>query len=372
MADNFLLNSQEIFLMNDPIVKVLAAYGLASDQAVWKPFGTGHINSTYLISISGMDQQFILQSINHCVFKNPLIIAENVRLVAEYLQKHYPSYLFVSSIPTLKGDEMALINETYWRLTNFIPNSIAYETLSDPRQAYEAAEQFGRLSKLLNEFDASQLKPSIPGFHDLNLRYDQFKKALENANASLKTRASEEIDKALRHSFIVDFFNSYKNSPDFPDRAMHHDTKISNMLFDKKTKEGICVIDLDTLMAGKFISDLGDMMRTYLCASSENEPDMDKIFIRIDYFEAIIKGYLKEMGSILTATEKDLIVFSGKYLIYMQALRFLTDFLNGNIYYPVVYPEQNLVRTVNQFKLLSEFFNREKILQDIVSSCLND
>lgn len=358
--------------MNSAIEKVLENYGYAANQISSRKFGTGHINFTYLISITGKDQQLILQSINQNVFKNPLVIAENVRLVGEYLKEHYPSYLFVGSIPTLNGEEMAYVDGTYWRLTGFITNSVAYDTLSDPNQAHEAAEQFGRLSKLLDGFDASLLRPSIPGFHDLNLRYDQFKEALDNTNAQLKSQASKQIEKALRHSFILDYFNSYKNSADFPDRAMHHDTKISNMLFDKETNEGLCVIDLDTLMAGKFISDLGDMMRTYLCASSENEPDMDKIFIRIEYFEAIVEGYLKEMGSILTSTEKDLILFSGKYLIYMQALRFLTDYLNGNVYYPVSYPEQNLVRTANQFKLLSEFFNKEKILQDIVDKCLND
>ncbi len=357
--------------MNNAIGSVLEKYGYDAGQITSQKFGTGHINSTYLISIRGKDQKFILQSINQNVFKNPLVIAENVRLVGEYLKEHYPSYLFVGSIPTLSGEEMAFVADTYWRLTNFIPNSVAYDTLSDPKQAYEAAEQFGRLSKLLDGFEASLLRPSIPGFHDLNLRFDQFKEALANADAGLRSKASDQIEKALRHSFIVDYFNSYKNSADFPDRVMHHDTKISNMLFDKDTNEGLCVIDLDTLMAGKFISDLGDMMRTYLCAFSENEPDMDKIFIRIEYFEAIVKGYLNEMGSILTAIEKDLILFSGKYLIYMQALRFLTDYLNGNIYYPVSYPEQNLVRTVNQFKLLSEFFNKEKILQDIVDKCLN-
>ncbi len=358
--------------MNSAIIEeVLTEYGYTNGEVTSQQFGTGHINSTYLISIQGKEDRLILQSINQNVFTEPPIIAENVRLVAQYLRDHYPSYLFVSSIPTLKGEEMAFVGETYWRLTKYIPNSIAYETLSDPQQAYEAAEQFGRLSKLLDGFETSLLRPSIPGFHDLNLRYIQFKEALENAGPDLKSNAAPQIEQALRHSFIVDYFNSYKNSPDFPDRVMHHDTKISNMLFDKDTNEGICVIDLDTLMAGKFISDLGDMMRTYLCAFSENEPDTDKIFIRQEYFEAIIKGYLKEMGSILTATEKDLILFSGKYLIYMQALRFLADYLNGSVYYPVAYPEQNLVRTINQFKLLSEFFNKEKILQSIVDKCLN-
>ena len=356
---------------NTIIIEVLKLYGIDADQVSWRSYGTGHINSTYLISLEGQKQQFILQSINQNVFKNPLVIAENVRLIGSYLREHHPEYLFIGSIPTKDGEEMAFVDETYWRLTNFVSNSIAYDTLSDPNQALEAAEQFGRLSKFLAGFDPSLLKPSISGFHDINLRYEQFKVALDNASSDLKATASEQIGKALRHRFIVDYFNSYRNSPDFPDRVMHHDTKISNMLFDKSTNTGLCVIDLDTLMAGKFISDLGDMMRTYLCAHSENEADLDKIFIRIEYFEAIIIGYLKEMGSILTATEKDLILFSGKYLIYMQALRFLTDYLNGNIYYPIAYQGQNLVRTANQFKLLSEFFNKEKILQSIVDKCLN-
>ncbi len=358
--------------MDSEIRFALSEYGIKDGQYEFRIFGTGHINSTFLISVSGKDRQFILQAINHTVFKKPLIIAENMRIAAEYLKINAPEYLFVSCIPTLEGGAMAYVNERYWRLTEYIPNSIAFETLSDPAQAYEAAVQFGRLSKLMEGFDPSLLKPSIPGFHDLNLRYRQFKQSLTDASENLKNLAGNEIEKALRYSYIVDFFNSYKDSPEFPDRVMHHDTKISNMLFDKDTLKGICVIDLDTLMPGKFISDLGDMMRTYLCPFSENEQDTGKIFIRLEYFEAIIKGYLQEMGSILTATEKELILFSGKYLIYMQALRFLTDYLNGSIYYPVSYPGQNLDRTINQFKLLSELFNKEKLLQDIIDKCLDD
>ena len=151
---------------------------------------------------------------------------------------------------------------------------------------------------------------------------------------------------------------------------MHHDTKISNVLLNTFNFDGVCVIDLDTLMPGKFISDLGDMMRTYLCAFSENETDLNKINFRLEYFEATLKGYLSEMASILTDTEKELILFSGKYIIYMQALRFLTDYLNGSVYYPIAYPEQNLDRAKNQFKLLNELFENEKILQDIIEECL--
>lgn len=351
---------------------VLIEYGFKPDTVILKPFGTGHINSTFLLSLSSGDQQFILQSININVFKQPDIIAQNVKLVADYLAEHYPDYLFISSIPTVSGKEMAVVDGVYWRLTQFVNNSISFDTLSDPKQAYEAALQFGRLNKLLSNFDASQLKETIPGFHDLGLRYKQFTDALEVSSNDLKKRAEIEINKALDYRFILDNFESFKNSDEFPNRAMHHDTKISNMLFDRSTVKGICVIDLDTLMAGKFISDLGDMMRTYLCAFSENEADISKITIRIEYFEAIVKGYLHEMGSILTPVEKELILFSGKYLIYMQAIRFLSDYLNGSIYYPISYPEQNLDRTKNQFKLLAELFNNEKILVDIVNRCLNE
>lgn len=356
--------------MNNLIENVMSEYGFNADQVLFKPFGTGHINSTWLVSVNGTSDQFILQSINEKVFRQPEIIADNVDQVARYLAEHSPSYRFINAIPTRDGKQMAYVGNIHWRLTEFVKNSTSFDTLSDPKQAYEAAMQFGRLSRLLDGFDTSLLKPSIPGFHDLGLRYDQFKEALKNAPAHLKESSEEEVEKAIRHTFILDYFNSYKNSKNFPDRVMHHDTKISNMLFDKDTMKGICVIDLDTLMPGKFISDLGDMMRTYLCPFSENEPDLEKIFIRVDYFEAIIQGYLHEMSSILTSTEKELILFSGKYLIYMQALRFLTDYLNGSIYYPIAYPEQNLDRTRNQFKLLSELSDNEKLLQDIVDKCI--
>jgi len=357
---------------NIKINKVLTEYGLNKEEVTYKPFGTGHINSTFLVNDQQNGRKFILQNININVFRKPDVIAQNVKLVGDYLAKYHPDYLFVNAIKTSDGKEMALVDGNYWRLTHFIENSISFDTLSDPAQAFEAAVQFGRLNKLLSDFDASQLKETIPGFHDLGLRVEQFNDALSLAPEHLRQNASHEIQKALHYKFILDYFNSYKNSKDFPDRVMHHDTKISNMLFDKDSMKGVCVIDLDTLMSGKFISDLGDMMRTYLCAYSENEPDTDKIFVRVEYFEAIVKGYLQEMGSKLSPVEKELILFSGKYLIYMQAIRFLTDYLNGNIYYPTSYPEQNLDRTKNQFKLLDELFENEKILNGIVNKCLKE
>lgn len=349
--------------------EILLAYGFTLKTVKLQQIGSGHINRTYLLSTQH-HKKFILQQINTSVFKDPYAIANNVKAVADYLKIHHPNYLFPTPISTLTGKLMFHFEDDYWRLLPFVDDTTAYDTLSDPKQAYEAAKQFGKLSKLLNKFDTSLLKPTIAGFHDLAWRYEQFTFALSKADKHLKADAKQQIETALHHHYIVDYYKSFEHSKSFPNRVMHHDTKISNVLLNTVNFDGVCVIDLDTLMPGKFISDLGDMMRTYLCAFSENETDLNKINIRLEYFEATIKGYLSEMASILTDTEKELILFSGKYIIYMQALRFLTDYLNGSVYYPIAYPEQNLDRAKNQFKLLNELFENEKILQDIIEECL--
>ncbi|MFD2289011.1 phosphotransferase [Pedobacter petrophilus] len=350
--------------------EVLKTYGFTKENTIITQIGTGLINRTYLLSPLAEQKKYILQQINTTVFKSPWAIAWNLKAISDYLSQHFPDYLFIKPIPTIEGEEMAQLNEEFWRLLPFVPDTVSLDVLTDSRQAFEAAKQFGKLSRLLNNFDASTLKPTIPGFHDLAWRYEQFIKALSGSSESIKAQAEAQIEDALNHKHILDYYISYTHRSDFPDRVMHHDTKISNVLLEEETFDGICVIDLDTIMPGKFISDLGDMMRTYLCAFSENEKELNRIKIRIPYFEAMIKGYLSEMKAILTETEKELILFSGRYMIYMQALRFLTDFLNGNPYYPISYPIQNLDRAKNQFKLLNEIAVNEKELQDIIEENL--
>jgi len=350
--------------------EVLQAFGYAKENIKITQIGSGLINRTYLLSPLSADKKYILQNINTSVFKNPASIANNLKAISDYLAQHHPEYLFIKPVPTVNGEQMAEVNSEYWRMLPFVPDTVSLDVLSEPRQAFEAAKQFGKLSRLLNNFNAAILEPTIPGFHDLGLRFEQFTLALNATSEAQKEKAKVQIDDALEHKYILEYFKSYSHRPDFPDRVMHHDTKISNVLLNADTFEGVCVIDLDTIMPGKFISDLGDMMRTYLCAFSENETDLAKVKIRLPYFEAMIKGYLSEMKNILTETEKELILFSGKYIIYMQALRFLTDFLNGDIYYPIAYPTQNLDRAKNQFKLLSELYGNEKELQGIIDECL--
>jgi len=351
--------------------EILRAFGFVTEEIKIQQIGSGHINRTYLLSMANQVSKYILQNINLSVFKEPHVIANNIKVVADALKESNPAYFFPSPIPTIDGELMFHHKGEYWRLLPFVPNTVALTTLSDPKQAYEAAKQFGKLSRLLKDLDPSNLEPTIPGFHDLAWRYEQFTFAVSDAAALFTSAARNEIELALHHRYLVDYYRSFEHSDGFPDRVMHHDTKITNVLLDENDFHGICVIDLDTLMPGKFISDLGDMMRTYLCAFSEDEPDLSKINIRLPYFKATVAGYLSEMANVLTKTEKELILFSGKYIIYMQALRFLTDYLNGSSYYPIIYPTQNLDRARNQFRLLNEMIIHEKILQGIVDEALN-
>ncbi len=230
-------------------------------------------------------------------------------------------------------------------------------------QAYEAAVQFGRFTNLLSGFDVAQLSVTIPFFHDLDLRYQQFLEALENGNQQRIADARFLIDELLDYSNIATEFKLIKSDPLFKLRVTHHDTKISNVLFDKDNK-GLCVIDLDTVMPGYFISDVGDMMRTYLSPVSEEEKDFNKIVVREDIYKSIVQGYYSEMKNELTQTEKNHFFYAGKFMIYMQALRFLTDHLNDDKYYGAKYPGHNFIRACNQMVLLQRLVEKESVLAD--------
>jgi len=340
--------------------KILKEFGI-SVNAMVKPFGSGLINHTWLISDKAND--YILQRVNHNVFKKPFDIAANIRLVCEYFKDKYQDYLFVCPCKTNTGDDMLFINEEgFFRLFPFIKNSHTTDVVNSPMQAYQAAKQFGRFTNLLSKFPIGKLKITLPDFHNLSLRYSQFEKAIKQGNKERIKEAAETIQFLKGQYEIVTISEKISNKPDFKKRVTHHDSKISNVLFDAND-HGLCVIDLDTVMPGYFISDFGDMMRTYLSPVSEEEKDFNKIGIRDEYFKAIADGYLSEMGNELTSTEKKYLVYSGKFMAYMQALRFITDHLNNDIYYGAKYEGHNFLRGNNQMMLLKKIIEKEKKLQ---------
>jgi len=335
---------------------ILPLYGLNSDKATVKLFGDGLINHTWKVTTD--TQNYILQKVNNEVFKMPKDIDRNISLIKQYLDVEYPNYLFVSPVSDLKGRSLLDTESGYYRLFPFIEGSTSLNSLTNKEEAYEAAKQFGKFSKILDGFDAKQLSITIPDFHNLELRYNQFLTACENASAERLEKAKDSIAFITAHKGIVDTYIKIVANNEIPLRVIHHDTKINNVLFDDKNN-GLCVIDLDTVMPGYFISDVGDMMRTYLAEASEEETDLSKISIRKEFFNAIYDGYMEEMNDVLTDTEKQYFTYSGKFIIYMQAIRFLADYLQNDVYYGSKYEGHNFNRALNQIQLLKEYIKLE-------------
>ena len=345
--------------------QVLSAYNLDSSELEIEKINNGLINSTWCIKNS--HKYFILQKINHEVFKNPEAIASNIRLIATYLLQHDPGYLFIAPIKTKSNEEMVKIDGNgYFRLIPYVEGSYTINTVEKPQQAFEAAAKFGEFTKILSQFPVEKLKATIPDFHNLSLRYQQFKEALNTGNKGRLNQSSELIQFMEDNKNIVHIYENILHNPSFKLRVTHHDTKISNVLFNKENK-GLCVIDLDTLMPGYFISDVGDMMRTYLSSVNEEEKDFSKIEVREEYFKSIWDGYMGQMKDELNEEEKRHFIYAGKFMIYMQAIRFLTDYLNNDIYYGSKYEGQNFVRAGNQMELFKKLIEKEPILNSLIN-----
>lgn len=314
------------------MVEVLAKLGIEGSAV---PIGSGHINKTYKVGA------YILQKINTNVFKDPGIIANNLEIARQHLSLNHPDYLFIAPLKNVvhKGD--------HWRLYPYIEHSYTIDEATSVAQAFEAAQAFGKFGRFMQGCDISRINPTIERFHDLALRYDQFELALASTSTELKIVAAKEIQTAIKYRKLVDHYNSIIKSNTLKPGIFHNDTKINNVLFDRATGKAIAIIDLDTVMEGYFIYDLGDLVRTLVSPVSEEEKDLDKIVVRKDFYNAVIDGYTSEMK-----VDKSLASFAGMMMTYIMALRFLADFLRGNTYYHITYADQNLVRARNQLRLV--------------------
>ncbi len=330
--------------------KIRQAYGWKEPQLF--AVDSGLINHTWKV-VDGNDV-YLLQSVNTNVFTAPRLIDENLNLLADYFRENAPGYLFTAPLQTLADGSLPEIGNIFYRVFHWVTGSHTIDTVSTPAEAFEAAKAFGLFTSLLGEFDVTRLHPALPNFHHLSLRYYQFEQAVQNGVAERISECAGTIQYLRSQVSIVKRYEAFCAHSEVTKRVTHHDTKISNVLFDEQGKS-ICVIDLDTVMPGYFLSDVGDMFRTYVCPVSEEEKDLDKILIRKEYIRAIENGYLTDMGSELTGFEKEHFHFAGEMLIYMQALRFLCDYLLNDPYYGSRYPGQNKVRAENQARLLQLF-----------------
>ena len=315
----------------------------------------GLINKTY--NVKTTKGEFILQTVNDSIFKDPAAIDFNINAIGTYLKEVHPNYLFTQLYPTILGKTLIEWEGQFYRAFEKI-DGYALDVIDNPMQAKEAAGAFGLFTHNLSNFKVQDLKLTLPNFHNLSLRYHQFEQAVISGNSKRIQESKAEIEYLKAHKTYVNKYDNFLISKDVKPRVTHHDTKISNVLFQKigGVEKAICVIDLDTVMPGFYISDIGDMCRTYLCPVSEEETNLDLVTINKANFEALKEGYLSVMESELSNFEMDHFHFAGQFMIYMQALRFLTDHLNNDVYYGAKKEGQNYVRALNQIRLL-EMYN---------------
>ena len=314
------------------------------------PFGSGHINDTFRVEIQQYEaaKSYLLQRLNHQVFRQPEAVMRNIRLVAEHLSRQDYRLENLAPLPTADGRFLHKDDAgNYWRVFPFFENTVTFDKVDTPEQAYEAARAFGAFARALDSMDASTLQPTIPGFHNGEKRLEYFREVLSRAIPERLAAAQPEVEEVLQNQLIFKKIASLK----LPLRVIHHDTKINNVLFDAATMRAVCVIDLDTVMPGIVLSDFGDMMRTFTSPTDEDETDLSKVEMRLPVYEAIQAGFLEEMGTLLTHVERESLAEGGRWLTLMQVVRFLADYLEGDVYYKTHYPEHNLVRTRNQLAL---------------------
>jgi len=360
---------------------VLKKFRLPGPATLPAPYGNGLVNRSYVFSCrtSGRDERFLLQEINTCVFREPVRVIDNILMISRHIEnrrnrkdsRERNGYLIPELVQAADGNYYIQDDKNrYWRIYRFVEHSRVLNEITHPDQAFEAAAMFGKFLRELAGLDPQLIHVTIPGFHDLSLRFAQLEQALKRDPSGRKTSCRKETEKAMACRNLEKEFISLVHEGRLTLRITHNDTKINNVLLDEHTGRGLCVIDLDTVMPSTVLSDFGDMMRTFVPSASEEEADTGKIMFRLPVFESMAGGFLSECGKLLTSAEKEYLVFGGKIMTLMQAIRFLTDYLNGDIYYTTERPGQNLQRARNQLKVLELFTEQEQVMQNLIRSML--
>lgn len=319
-----------------------------------KPFGDGLINDTYKVTTEGNAPDYLLQRKNHIVFPDVEGMMNNIVAVSDHLKKKVADPLreTLTVIDTLDGrhclqDE----NGNWWAVCLFINDTISYNEASSPETAVLGGKGIGRFQTLLSDFD-KPLVETIKGFHNIRWRFTQWDACISANKAGRIKDLGQEIEWIdSRREQMMNFWKLVEDGT-IPRRVCHNDTKINNILFDKKSGDVLCVIDLDTVMSSTSLNDTGDALRTYTNTGKEDDQNLGNVGMNFNMFGAYMDGYLSERRSTLTESEMEYLAFSGLYLTYEQTLRFLMDYIDGDTYYKIAYPQHNLVRTRAQYALL--------------------
>ena len=338
------------------LVQLASRFAIEGAVAEVKPLGEGFINDTYTVTLEGQqDPAYILQRKNHLVFPDVPAMMDNIDRVTRYIKGrvHDPLRQTLTVIPAKDGKlYYKQRNGNYWAMTRYISDTMSYTRADSPQIAYQGGLGLGQFHRLVDGFQ-EPLAEVIKGFHNIRWRFQQWDEALARDAAGRVGDLQEEIGWIeSRREQMLAFWNLYETGV-IPARVTHNDTKISNFLFNADDRSLLCAIDLDTLMTSTLLNDTGDALRSYTNTGEEDDPDLSKVSMSLRMFQAYMEGYLSMMAGKLTQSEIDHLAFSGLYITYEQVLRFLMDYIDGDTYYKIKYPEHNLVRTRAQYKLLT-------------------
>ncbi len=358
--------------MNISLIESANAFGLRTEGV---PCGNGHINSTFIAEKDG--DMYILQLINTDVFKNPAIMMDNICKVTNHIKDQVIKLggdverEVMNMLSTVDGRNffVASNGDTY-RAYKFIKDSITIEGNPTPEEFAQAGFGFGRFQKYLADFPASELVETIEDFHHTPKRVAKIKETIKADKFNRVKDCEDIIDYILKNENEAGIVIDGIKSGDIPVRVTHNDTKLNNILFDKETKNALCVIDLDTVMPGSLLYDFGDAIRYGASTAAEDEKDLDKVSVDLNLFESFTDGFSAALRNTFTKTEAELLPFSAKLLTYELVVRFLDDYLNGDTYFKTKYPEHNLVRAKNQMKICQDIDlkinDMKKIVKDIL------
>lgn len=358
--------------MNDSydLAAVTAGFEIGGTFSSAARYGSGHINDTYRVTVSerGQEMRYLVQRINHHIFANPAALMENIQRVIAHLCKQTNGQpggdrRVLRLIHARDGRAWHVDGEgNYWRAYRFIDNARSYDIVQSPEQAHQAARAFGHFQQMLVNLPAPRLIETIPDFHHTPKRFAALECAIEADVANRAALAQPEIEFALARRSIV----SILIDANLPERVTHNDTKFNNVLLDDATGQGLCVIDLDTVMPGLAAYDFGDMVRTTTSPAMEDERDLSKVFMDFAMFEALVRGYLESAGAFLTPSERQSLAVSGKLITFEIGIRFLTDFLSGDTYFKIHRQGHNLDRCRTQFKLVESIERQEEKMTHLV------
>lgn len=348
-------------MLTDNAKEILKEFKIMGSVTKCEPYGNGHINDTFLVccDISGKIKRYILQRMNRNVFKNPEEVMSNIERVTDFLRRNTLDKRTVMSLVPTKNDKCFTVDGSgeYWRLYDFIESSLCLEKPETKDDFYQCAIAFGRFQQNLSNFPAKELYETIPDFHNTSKRYLDFLLAVEKDVCGRASGVQKEIEFIKEREAFYSLLNDLNKAGTLPLRVTHNDTKINNVMLDSATRTALCVIDLDTVMPGFSVTDFGDAIRFGANTAAEDEPDVSKVRLDLELFDIYAKGYIEGCGGALSKEEIMLLPDGAKMMTIECGMRFLTDYLNGDTYFKIKYPEHNLVRCRTQLKLVYEMEN---------------